>query len=265
MSNNFDAVSQVYDLSRVYPPEAQAEIRNSLRSLFHNGPTTRILEVGAGTGAFSLLLIPDGYLYMAVDISRDMLAQMHEKLRGEHYRSILQVGDAAALPFVDRSFDVVLAAKCLRHISQWQAALAEAKRVLNPGGLFIHIEEFWPVRPVAAEVRPKWEAIVTDLGYAPRRHPGPTRDELIMECLSGLGFAVEQRVLAQWTTPSSPQRVLAHLSNRGGSSTLGLPEELLEESLRQLRRWVRERFDDADCDQNAIKALRAVIARRPAE
>lgn len=60
------------------------------------------------------------------------------------------LADAHALPFAPRSFDVVIMLRVLGHLVQPEQTLAEAGRVLNPGGLLVvaahgpgHLAEFW--------------------------------------------------------------------------------------------------------------------------
>jgi ubiquinone/menaquinone biosynthesis C-methylase UbiE len=100
------------------------------------GPFARSLEIGAGTGYFSLNLMQDGVIGAATctDISPGML----ETLEGNAQRLGLEVEtaacDASALPFDDESFDLVLGHAVLHHLPDLDRAFAELYRVLAPGG-----------------------------------------------------------------------------------------------------------------------------------
>jgi ubiquinone/menaquinone biosynthesis C-methylase UbiE len=100
------------------------------------GPFPRALEIGAGTGYFSLNLLQDGVIDRAActDISCGML----ETLEANAQRLGLEVEtaacDAAALPFEDESFDLVLGHAVLHHLPDLDRAFAELHRVLAPGG-----------------------------------------------------------------------------------------------------------------------------------
>jgi ubiquinone/menaquinone biosynthesis C-methylase UbiE len=100
------------------------------------GPFARSLEIGAGTGYFSLNLMQDGVIGAATctDISPGML----ETLEGNARRLGLEVEtaacDAASLPFEDESFDLVLGHAVLHHLPDLDRAFAEFRRVLAPGG-----------------------------------------------------------------------------------------------------------------------------------
>jgi ubiquinone/menaquinone biosynthesis C-methylase UbiE len=94
------------------------------------------LEIGAGTGYFSLNLMQAGLVERATatDISPGMLAT----LEGNASRLGLQVRTAAAeaetLPFPDQSFDLVFGHAVLHHIPDLSQAFSEFARVLRPGG-----------------------------------------------------------------------------------------------------------------------------------
>jgi ubiquinone/menaquinone biosynthesis C-methylase UbiE len=96
----------------------------------------RALEIGAGTGYFSLNLLQAGVIGEAVctDISQGML----DELERSAARLGLQVEtarcDAQALPFADDSFDLVFGHAVLHHLPDLDAAFREFRRVLRPGG-----------------------------------------------------------------------------------------------------------------------------------
>ncbi len=107
------------------------------------GPFARALEIGAGTGYFSLNLIQEGVVGSAVctDVSPGML----ETLRGNAERLDLEVEiaacDAAALPFADAEFDLVLGHAVLHHLPELDRSFAEFARVLRPGGVLLFAGE----------------------------------------------------------------------------------------------------------------------------
>jgi SAM-dependent methyltransferase len=107
------------------------------------GPFARSLEIGAGTGYFTLNLMQEGVVGSAVctDVSPGML----EALRGNAERLGLNletaVCDAAALPFDDASFDLVLGHAVLHHLPELGRSFEEFRRVLRPGGVLLFAGE----------------------------------------------------------------------------------------------------------------------------
>lgn len=113
----------------------------------------RVLELGVGTGR--LLRQVEAPVRVGVDVAAGMLARARE--RGLH----LARADAGRLPFADRSFDAVVAGKgSLRYLDP-ERALAEAARVLVPGGaLAVHLygARTWTlVAPPPTTTPGRWE------------------------------------------------------------------------------------------------------------
>src|SRR3954463_14799350 len=100
------------------------------------GPYGRSLEIGAGTGYFSLNLLQTGVLRAATctDISPGMLASLEANAAGLGVEVETVACDAAELPFDDESFDLVLGHAVLHHLPDLERAFAEFMRVLKPGG-----------------------------------------------------------------------------------------------------------------------------------
>ncbi len=103
----------------------------------------RSLEIGAGTGYFSLNLLQAGVVQEATctDISPGMVSV----LAGNAERLGLAVrtarADAESLPFPDGSFDLVLGHAVLHHLPDLERAFAEFHRVLRPGGRIVFAGE----------------------------------------------------------------------------------------------------------------------------
>jgi len=101
-----------------------------------------LLDVAGGTGDIaSRFLQASGTGSRAVicDISAEMLKAGRERA-GESERLAFVQGNAEALPFPDKSFDAYTIAFGMRNLTHIDAALAEAYRVLKPGGRFLCLE-----------------------------------------------------------------------------------------------------------------------------
>jgi SAM-dependent methyltransferase len=95
-------------------------------------PAGRALDLGCGEGRLSRVLHASGYAVTGVDASPTMvgLAAAHDD------RQPVVQADAAALPFRDGTFDLVVAYMSLHDIDAMPAAVAEAGRVLRGAGRF---------------------------------------------------------------------------------------------------------------------------------
>jgi ubiquinone/menaquinone biosynthesis C-methylase UbiE len=94
------------------------------------------LEIGSGTGYFSLNLLQMGTIgrLTATDISPGMLRRLSETAQGLGLEAETVTTEAEELPFEDESFDLVFGHAVLHHIPDIERAFAEFRRVLRPGG-----------------------------------------------------------------------------------------------------------------------------------
>lgn len=93
-------------------------------------PGTVVLDVGAGSGTFTNRLSAEGFEVTSTDVTDEALEVLRTRVSGAVRRA-----DATSLPFPDSSFDGVILAEVLEHVEDDGAALAEAARVLQPGGV----------------------------------------------------------------------------------------------------------------------------------
>lgn len=113
-----------YDSTRAASPSVLAPLRLALAG----APGPRLADIGGGTGNYALALHGEGWRPVVVDRSPEMLAHAAAK--------VLETvaADARKLPFPDASFDAAMLISMLHHVDPPAQALAEARRVLCPGG-----------------------------------------------------------------------------------------------------------------------------------
>jgi ubiquinone/menaquinone biosynthesis C-methylase UbiE len=102
-------------------------------------PSGEGLEIGAGLGGLTaqLLTLYPQFRMVATDTDVERVAMAEQVLSGFGQRASVQRADATALPFPDGRFDLVVSAAMLHHVIEWDKALAEAVRVLRPGGKLV--------------------------------------------------------------------------------------------------------------------------------
>jgi ubiquinone/menaquinone biosynthesis C-methylase UbiE len=107
------------------------------------GHYARALEIGAGTGYFSLNLVRTGVIEKAIatDISAGMLRQLDSTAQRLRLAVETVRADAEELPFEDETFDLVLGHAVLHHLPHLDRALSEFRRVLVPGGTLAFMGE----------------------------------------------------------------------------------------------------------------------------
>jgi SAM-dependent methyltransferase len=98
---------------------------------------SRILDVGCGDGVLALSFARRNIEVVAMDADRAMLEMARERPRAAGLPLMLVQARAECLPFADASFDVTTAMTVLCFVPDQQAAVAEMKRVLRPGGRLV--------------------------------------------------------------------------------------------------------------------------------
>src|ERR1700722_6515495 len=100
-----------------------------------------LLDIGTGTGRMIEVLAPLVGQALGLDQSREMLAIARVNLeRAGASNGMVRLGDMYQLPLPDASFDAVVIHQVLHYADRPAAAIAEAARVLRPGGLLIVID-----------------------------------------------------------------------------------------------------------------------------
>jgi ubiquinone/menaquinone biosynthesis C-methylase UbiE len=168
-----------------YDRESQERVTRKLRLALgeHEPRFERGLEIGAGTGYFTLNLLAAGVLRSAVatDISKGMLDALATSARRLSLPVETRRCEAEALPFPDDSFDLVLGHAVLHHLPDLDAAFAELRRVLRPGGALVFCGEpsrqgdrlaRYPKRAAVAAA-PAWRFLMR---ASERRHEEPHAD-----------------------------------------------------------------------------------------
>lgn len=114
-----------------------------------------LVDVGGGTGDIALrFLDAGGGPVTVVDINDEMLARGRDRAldRGVLEGIAWVNGDAENLPLADMSADAYTIAFCIRNVTHIERALAEARRVLKPGGRFLCLEFSQVEEPLLAKL-----------------------------------------------------------------------------------------------------------------
>ncbi len=115
--------------------------RQTLRDMLDLAPGERVLEVGSGTGYYSLdvarQIAPDGRLDV-VDLQQAMLDELMRRAAMAGSTNVVATqGDARDLPFPAATFDAAFLVATLGEIPDRDRALRELRRVLKPGGRLV--------------------------------------------------------------------------------------------------------------------------------
>ena len=106
-----------------------------LLDLLQPGPEEKILDVGCGTGIFTLNILGFGPRVTGLDISCPMLKRAEQKVKGYPFRAV--AGDMRHLPFADECFDKAVSMTALEFIADGHAAVEDLLRVTKRGGVVV--------------------------------------------------------------------------------------------------------------------------------
>lgn len=170
----FDSVAGRYDLMNDLMSAGVHRLwKSTLLDMIDPAPDHTLLDVAGGTGDIALgfmerLGAPAGRGHVVIcDVNPAMVAIGRDRAldRGLTEGATFVVGDAERLPFADSSVDVYTIGFGLRNVTHPVAALAEARRVLRPGGRFFCLEFSRVVLPVLGRIYDLYSfAVLPSLG-----------------------------------------------------------------------------------------------------
>ncbi len=126
IAGEFDALMNPYDLER----RLEVVFDQLLAGRDLGG--LLLLDVGCGTGPFTIAALRRGGRITSIDIGVELLRRARDKGAPAPV-----AGDAAALPFRDASFDLVISSECIEHTGHPERSVAEMLRVLRTGGTLV--------------------------------------------------------------------------------------------------------------------------------
>lgn len=145
ITKNWNISSDTYDTHYGHGIKSEDE-RNAWKIMFKTLfpiETSKILDVGCGTGELSTLFAQMGHHVTGIDLSGKMLEKAKVKAQSLGLDINYQIGDAENPPFDEGLFDVVINRHVLWTLPHPQIALEGWKRVLKNGGRAIVIDGVW--------------------------------------------------------------------------------------------------------------------------
>ena len=138
-SRHFAAIAEVWDQIRSLHV-AESEVERAIERALGRRSLGRLVDVGTGTGRMIELFGPRASHAIGIDRSSEMLRLARVKLEATGIPSSLRQGDMYALPLADGSADSIIIHQVLHYAHSPAAAIAEAARVLAPGGTLVVVD-----------------------------------------------------------------------------------------------------------------------------
>ena len=119
---------------------AETDVEQAIDRTLGKRPLGRLVDIGTGTGRMIELFAPRAAYAIGIDKSSEMLRLARVKLEEAGISSSLRQGDMYALPLQDESADCVIIHQVLHYAHSPASAIAEAARVLSPGGTLLIVD-----------------------------------------------------------------------------------------------------------------------------
>ncbi|MEO6225933.1 MAG: metalloregulator ArsR/SmtB family transcription factor [Sphingomicrobium sp.] len=119
---------------------AESEVERAIGDALGGRPLGRLVDIGTGTGRMIELFGPRAVQSVGIDRSSEMLRLARVKLEAAGIQPSLRQGDMYALPLPDDCADSVIIHQVLHYAHSPAAAIAEAARVLAPGGTLLIVD-----------------------------------------------------------------------------------------------------------------------------
>ena len=180
-------------------------IRERIVELAEPRSDDRAVDLGAGTGLLTLALAPRVREVVAVDISERMLERLDDVAVADGVHNVdTVVADLRRLPLEDESATLVVSNYAFHHLDDLgkELALAEARRILQPGGRLVICDMMFSISLDRRDRRLVWEKVTALL----RR--GPAGAIRILRNAARL-------IAGRWEQPAPPTRWEEMLAARG--------------------------------------------------
>jgi ubiquinone/menaquinone biosynthesis C-methylase UbiE len=237
----FDRAADYYDQTRGFPPGEERAVASIIAHAGEFHKTSRVLEIGVGTGRIALPLSDYVNRYIGLDLSRPMMNKLREKQNGEPI--FLTEGDATRLPFPSQAFDGAAVVHVFHLIPNWREALAELKRVLRPGAMVVHC---WSKDSHSDVFKPLWDAWNAAIGEKAAQNVGaPWREN--PDFLADEGWVpVRQAVTHEYAAQTTLNQFFDLLGRRVWSSCWRYDDEELARGMAAMKAIAPQHFPDPD-------------------
>lgn len=235
-SLSFDGMAELYDDFRVVDDKCLGAALDHIAERFPPDRYPRVFEPGIGNGRIAFPLAKRGYRVDGVDISREMLTQLKERIpeKDPGGRVSFLQADVSELPYDSATFDLAIAVHLFWFVSRWKKAIDELVRVLKPGGPIIMMTTGGG-REIP-EINERYKALCLNAGY-PVPVIGAKDTQEVLDYLGSLGRSVEMIANRwKWDARVSAEEAIDYIEKRQLSFARSVPADIHSKACLELRR-----------------------------
>ena len=239
---NYDRNAKIYDAR--HGEEISPHIAQTVLKIAGLSAGQTQLDLASGTGRGCLAFARQGMDVTATDVSADMLSKLMEKASGLSVST--QVVSASALPYTDYHFDAVSVSRALYLIADWRGVLAEAARVLKPGGVFIHEWGSGSETDVYGLIRAHLRDLLLKAGVKQIFHPGARTETQVERELRSRGFETVGAVETGPGLSITPRGFIEKIISRECSYLWDVSEDIAAPAMEKVWDYAAAEFGDLD-------------------
>ena len=238
----FDRMVQLYDETRVFDADCFDSALDFIVERFPPSMFNKLLEPGIGTGRIAIPLAERGYQVTGVDISKEMLEFLNQKLfkMKQALPISFHIGDVTKLPFPDASFDITIAVHLFYFIRQWKKAVDEILRVVKQDAPLVLMHTGTGTEILSLNER--YKELCAQQGYSIKDIGVKSTNEVI-NYLTSLGCNIERiRDRWQWTQRIQLSRALHYIKSRAYSFATPAPNKVHSIAIEKLESELQQQF-----------------------
>ena len=235
-SVSFDCIADRYVNTRGIPIASIITLYNNLQNVLKNMSEFRVLDVGVGTGRFSIPLSDYVRDVIGVDISSQMLKILNEiDIEG---KVLTCLSDATNMPFGENSFDMFILASVLHLIPQYEEMFNELERISKKNSyvVLLRVEYLGEEGELYEFFRHKAFYLSDDK----IKDAGISFDDQI-SILKKRWRLVDKLCGKPWISAYSPNDIIKNFKNRVWSETWSLSDNELENSILKIKDHINKK------------------------
>ncbi len=242
-SISFDRAAGFYDQTRGMPPDATTQMASLAIDLIGPNATTRVVEIGVGTGRIAKPLIANDIRLVGVDVSRSMMSLVQQEMPNAK----LINGDVTCLPLASACADAVIAVHILHLVHDWHATLAEARRIMRTDGVFL-LGRNRHLPNIIQNMRDYLYAFLDTRGVQMRRTGRVTIEDEVEAVLLASGAQVETVETPSWSKHITLAEDIRGIEQRLWSHLWSVSDDALADAVTALQRHALEHYGSLDVE-----------------